>query len=114
MAMHAACVMSLPAAGIGAARAMMPLAPGNRAQKRTDRLTLKTFLGSRIPAPVPIQHSHAWAPVTISAAASAAPAQEVSARPMNIVFVSAEVCGLTSPLLLQMPHCLWLKPWYAP
>ena len=108
MAMHAAHAMPLPtAAGLGAARAIMPLAPGHRSEKRPDRLGLKTFLGSRMPAPVPIQHAHAWSPLTICAAATSAPPQETSAKPMNIVFVSAEVCLPSSPRGQQ--HCS-LKP----
>ncbi len=102
--MHAAFTM-LPTAGIGAARAMMPLAPGHGSQKRPDKLMLKAFLGSRMPAPVPIQHAHAWSPLTICAAATSAPAQEISAKPMNIVFVSAEVCVPTSPSGQSLSTC---------
>ena len=86
--------MQLPT-GVGTRRASMPLAPDRRAAQR--RLALRTFLGSRIPSAMPIHQSHAWSPIAISAAAAAGPAHDTSARPMNIVFVSAEVNTPTSP-----------------
>ena len=95
--MQAISSMQVPT-GVGAMsahRALMPLARDRRPLER--RLALKKVLGSRIPATVPTHHAHAWSPIPISAVAAAGPAQEVSARPMNIVFVSAEVCVHATP-----------------